>query len=244
MNPAVTERAEAAGAAPSGAADLLRRLDCRRVGSREERDALYALRYRAYLDAGLIEPSESRMICDQYESSPDTWTFGLHLDGELCASIRIHVLSRNARSGYTPAIYGDVLDPLLDRGQVFIDAARFVVDPVRSRQHPDLALLTLRLAYLACDHFDADTGIAMVREDHEAFYRRFFRHEKVAGPRPFPGWTTRRNVLMFSDFRADRDAVLARFPIMGSTAAERRRLFGIAAGRPAGSELLPAEAAE
>jgi hypothetical protein len=227
----------------SGAA-LLERIAYRHISASDQRDALFRMRYRAYLEAGLIDPSADGRVFDHYEDAPDTWTFGIDLDGELCASIRLHVLSMHARSGYTPAIYGDVLDPLLDRGQVFVDASRFVVDPRHSTRHPDLALLTLRLAYVACDHFAADTGIAMIREDHEAFYRRFFRHEKIAGPRPFPGWPTRKNVLMFSDFRGRREAVMARFPVMESTASERCRLFGTPGGRPAGSELLPAEAAE
>ncbi|MGL3107970.1 N-acyl amino acid synthase FeeM domain-containing protein [Bradyrhizobium sp. BR 1432] len=38
----------------------------------------WRLRYRVYLDAGLIEPSESGMVSDQYEDAPNAWTFGIH----------------------------------------------------------------------------------------------------------------------------------------------------------------------
>ena len=77
--------------------------------------------------------------------------------------------------------------------------------------------MTLRLAYLACDHFNADTGLAMVRTDHQAFYHRVFLHETISEPRSFPGWHSKKVVLMASDFRKLRERVLARFPIMRST---------------------------
>ena len=44
-------------------------------------------------------------------------------------------------------------------------------------------------------------------------------------PRPFPGWHSRQVVLMASDFSKLRERVLTRFPIMRSSAFERRMLF-------------------
>jgi hypothetical protein len=122
-------------------------------------------------------------------------------------------------------LFGDVLHKRLDRGEVFVDPARFAADPEKSQRFQELPYLTLRLAYLACDHFNADTGLAMVRTDHHAFYRRVFLHETLTEPRAFPGWHSRKVVLMASDFRTLREKVMARFPIMRSNAFERRMLF-------------------
>ena len=97
--------------------------------------------------------------------------------------------------------------------------------PETAKLFPELPYVTLRLAYLACDHFNADTGLAMVRTDHQAFYRRVFFHEMVSEPRAFPGWHSKQVVLMASDFRELRERVLARFPIMRSTVFERQKLF-------------------
>ena len=126
---------------------------------------------------------------------------------------------------YSTELFGDVLHSRLDRGEVFIDPARFSADPEKSQRFPELPYLTLRLAYLACEYFNADTGLAMVRTDHHAFYRRVFLHETLSEPRAFPGWHSKKVVLMASDFRSLRERVLARFPIMRSTPAERRMLF-------------------
>src|SRR5262249_49353287 len=97
--------------------------------------------------------------------------------------------------------------------------------PEKAQRFPELPYLTVRLAYLACDYFNADTGLAMVRTDHQAFYRRVFLSETIAGPRPFPGWDTKKVVLMASDFPKVREKILTRFPIMRSNAFERRMLF-------------------
>jgi hypothetical protein len=200
-------------------------VDYRLIETPEERDSVYLMRYRAYLHGGLISPSESRRIIDCYDDSPNAWIFGIYLDGELCSSLRLHVLTSEWRMSYTTELFGDALLGRLDRGEVFIDPARFAADPEKAKRFPELPYVTLRLAYLACDHFNADTGLAMVRTDHQAFYRRVFLHETITEPRAFPGWHSKKVALMASDFRTLRETVLARFPIMRSSAFERRMLF-------------------
>jgi hypothetical protein len=200
-------------------------VDYRLIETPEERDSVYFLRYKAYLHGGLILPSESRRVNDCYDDAPNAWIFGVYVDGELCSSLRIHVLTSESRMSYSTELYGDVLHSRLDRGEVFVDPARLAADPEKAKRFPELPYVTLRLAYLACDHFNADTGLAMVRPDHQPFYRRVFLHEPIAEPRAFPGWHTMKTSLMASDFRMLREKVLARFPIMRSSAFERRMLF-------------------
>jgi N-acyl-L-homoserine lactone synthetase len=209
---------------PRGSA-LFDRVDYRLIETQEERDSVYLMRYRAYLHGGLISPSESRRVYDRYDDAPNVWIFGIFVDGELCGSFRLHVLTPECRLSYTTELFGDVLHERLDRGEVFIDPARFVADPETAQRFQELPYLTVRLAYLACDYFNADTGLAMVRTDHQAFYRRIFLSETIAGPRPFPGWDTKQVVLMASDFRNVREKILTRFPLMRSSAFERRMLF-------------------
>jgi hypothetical protein len=204
---------------------LFDRLDYRLIETPEERDLVYLMRYRAYLHGGLISPSESRRIIDVYDDAPNAWIFGIYLDGELCSSLRLHVLTSESRMSYSTELFGDVLHSRLDRGEVFIDPARFAADPEKAKRFPELPYVALRLAYLACDHFNADTGLAMVRTDHQAFYRRVFLHETITEPRAFPGWHSKKVALMASDFRTLRERVLARFPIMRSSAFERQMLF-------------------
>jgi hypothetical protein len=203
---------------------LFDRLDYRRIETPEEKDRLYLMRYRAYLQGGLILPSESLRVSDQYDDAPNAWTFGIYVDGELCGSLRLHVLTSEWRMSYATELFGDVLHPRLDRGEVFVDPARFVADPEKAQRFPELPYLTLRLAFLACEYFNADTGLALVRAEHQAFYRRVCLHETIAEPRSFPN-VLKKVALMASDHRARREQVLARFPIMRSSAFEQRTLF-------------------
>jgi hypothetical protein len=203
---------------------LFDRVDYRRIETPEEKDRLYLMRYRAYLQGGLILPSESLRVSDRYDDAPNASTFGIYVDGELCSSLRLHVLTSEWRMSYATELFGDVLHPRLDQGEIFVDPARFVADPEKAQQFPELPYLTLRLAFLACEYFNADTGLALVRAEHQAFYRRVCLHETIAEPRSFPN-VLKKVALMASDHRARREQVLARFPIMRSSAFERRTLF-------------------
>jgi hypothetical protein len=208
------------------------RVDYRLIETPEEKDCIYRMRYRAYLHGGLILPTESQRVTDCYDDAPNVWIFGVYVDGELCSSIRLHVLTPEWRMSFSTEFFGDVLHDRLDRGEVFVDPARFAADPEMAQRFPELPYLTVRLGYLACDHFNADTGLALVRPDHQAFYRRVLLSETIGEPRPFPSFSgSKQVVLMASDFRAVRERILTRFPIMRSSALERRILFDRAGHR-------------
>src|SRR5262245_20302433 len=208
---------------------LFDRIDYRPIETPEEKDQLYLMRYRAYTQGGLIPLSGSERYSDCYDDAPNAWTVGIYVDGELFSSIRIHVLTSEHRMSCTTDLFGDVLHPRLDQGEVFIDPARFVADPDKAQRFPELPYLTVRLGYLACEYFNADTGLALVRPAHQSFYRRVFLNETIAEPRPFPN-ALASVALMASDFWHVREKVLAPFPIMLSSAFERRMLFERADG--------------
>src|ERR1700758_4286524 len=80
-------------------AGLFDRIDYRRIETTEDKDQLYAMRYRAYLHGGLIVPSEKQRVSDRYDDAPNAWTFGIYVDGELCSSLRLHVLTSHLGGG-------------------------------------------------------------------------------------------------------------------------------------------------
>ena len=172
-------------------------------------------------------------VTDQYDDLPNSWTFGVFLFGELYSSVRISVLTPDGGSPCSAEAFGEILHPRLDRGEVIIDPARFVADPDKVKRFPELPYLTLRLAYMACEYFNADLGLAIVRAEHQAFYRRVFLHETIAEPRMFPG-LLKPVGLMAADFPTMKEKVFERYPMMRSTAFERRMLFERAGARRAG----------
>src|SRR3954463_12059459 len=230
--------AEASNAALGRSSDLLEQVDYRLAQTPEEKEEIYNLRSRAYLREGAVKESPEQRVTDQYDDLPNSWTFGVFFHGELYSSVRISVLTSEWRQSCSNEAFGEILTPRLDRGEVIIDPARFVADPDRVKRFPELPYLTLRLAYMACDYFNADLGLAVVRAEHQGFYRKGFLHETIAEPRFFPG-LLKPVGLMAADFPTMKEKVFERYPMMRSTAFERRMLFE----RPGSRTSRPARAA-
>jgi hypothetical protein len=204
--------------------DLLTQVDYRLAETPEEKEEIYRLRYRAYLREGAILPSESQRLSDNYDDAPNAWTFGVYLHGQLCSSIRVSVLTSEWRMSPSVELFGELLHPELDKGRVFIDPTRFVADPEQARRFPELPYATVRLGYVAGIHFNADVGLAIVRPEHQAFYRRLFLQETWGEPRLYPG-LVKPVGLMAAHYPTMREKVFARYPFLHSSAFERRMLF-------------------
>lgn len=216
--------AESRPTAYARGSDLLEQVDYRLAQTREEKEEIYNLRYRAYLREGAVKESAEQRVTDQYDDLPNSWTFGVYVAGELYSSVRISLLTSEYRQSCSAEAFGEILLPMLDQGKVIVDPARFVADPDKVRRLPELPYVTLRLAYMACEYFNADLGLAIVRAEHQAFYRRVFLHETIAEPRMFPG-LLKPVGLMAADFPRLKEKVFERYPMMRSTAFERRMLF-------------------
>jgi hypothetical protein len=214
-------------------AELLDRVDYRLAVTEEERDAIYRLRYRAYLNEGAIEPHRDRKVSDRFDDLTNSWIFGVYFDDVLASSIRISVASPANSDTPSVAVFPDLLEPELNEGKIMVDPTRFVAEPAREKRFPELPYLTLRLAYAACGFFNADLGLASVRAEHQGFYRRVFMHKPLAPPREYPG-LVKPISLMAVNYPAMRDKVFERYPMMRSTAFERRMLFE-RAGEPQSS---------
>jgi hypothetical protein len=229
--------AEAIAIVPVRSADPLEHVDYRLAETREEKENIYRLRYRAYLREGAILPSESERVTDAYDDLANNFTFGIYVQNELYSSIRISVLSSEWRGSPSSEMFADLIHPELDRGKIIIDPTRFVADPEKAKTFPELPYITVRLGYVACGHFNADIGLANVRPEHRAFYRKVFLQEPWGEPRLYPG-LIKPVGLMAADYLSIRDKVFQRFPYMRSSAFERRMLFN-RKGQTARLGLLP-----
>src|SRR6478609_8461080 len=210
---------------PSGRSlDLVDQVDYRLATTTQQKEEIYNLRYRAYLREGAVRPSADERVVDQFEDAPNAWTFGVYFHGELYSSIRISVLTSEWRRSISVELFGDVLHPRLDKGLVFIDSTRFVADPDKARNFPELPYVTVRLGSTAGVYFNADYGLAIVRPEHQAFYRRVFLQETWCEPRLYPG-LVKPVGLMAAHLPTVRERVLARYPFLRSSAFERRMLF-------------------
>jgi hypothetical protein len=204
--------------------ELLNHVDYRVAETPAEREQIYRLRYRAYLQEGAIEPRADERVTDRFDDLPNTWIFGVYYDGALASSIRVSVATPEMPISPSVDAFSDVLHPELAKGRVIVDPTRFVAEPTRARTYRELPYLTVRLGYVGCEHFGADLGLASVRADHAAFYRRVFLQEMMAPARLPPGMI-KPVCLMAADYRAVRERIFQRYPYFRTSLFERRMLF-------------------
>lgn len=209
---------------------LLDEIDYRPVGDGEERENVYRLRYGAYLAAGLTPANAMGELKDRHDGSSNSWTFGLYIDDCLASSIRISVASREHGTTSAVDFFPDIMGPDIEQGLVIVDPNRLATDRDAARAHPDLAMLTVRLGYVAAVHFDADVVTATVRAEHCAFYKRVFGMRPDCLPRVIP--PIQKPFCLMSFRNGSMEPILNRYPVFRSTPAERARLFDGFAGPP------------
>jgi len=209
---------------PERVASLLERVDYRRADTVEEREAIFRLRYDAYLREGAIKPSHPPRYTDALDDTPNCWIFGIYLDGELASSIRLHVAAKPQDQLPALNVFSDLLSPAIEAGKVIIDPTRFVADFGIARAYPELPYITVRIGWLAGEYFKASGILATVRAEHQAFYKRIFGHRPVCPPRPYPSLEKPISLMML-DYPAMVEQVHRRYPFFRSTFFERRMLF-------------------
>ena len=204
---------------------LLERVEYRRVESDEDKTSVFRMRHDAYVGAGSIEPNPEGVFTDPYDDLPNVWMIGVHVHGELMASLRVHVALGPHRQVPTKSPFPEVIDPLLSAGKMIVEGSRLVSKVETARRFPQMPYVTLRPMYMAECHFGADYIAGGCRVEHQAFYRRMCSGEAwVDEPRPYPG-LNKPVTLVGYDCRAKRGKHYSRYPFCLSSEEERRRMF-------------------
>lgn len=219
---------------------LLERTEYRRCDKGEELEDIYRLRYDAYKLSDLVPENPDQIVHDKYDDLPNCHRFGVYVDGRLVSTLRLHEVTRETPWSPSMSVYSDLLMPRLEAGERFIDPSRFAADPEWSRIFPQIPYVTLRLAGMACFHFDAPFCISMIREDHAAFYRRVYKSRPIGEARPYEGVINCSALLYQADVLAIQDETFARFPFFWSSKMEQRLMFGtVTDGELAPLTILP-----
>ncbi len=204
--------------------EILDRVEYSRVRMDVTDNPIYRLRYEAYRREESVPFNDAGIVVDDLDTAPNGMSFGVHIDGELVSSIRLHHVSAKHPFGPSMKSCPDVLEPLLARGETFIDPSRFTADYEASLAYPALPFLTLRIAVMASLFFKADACLALVRPEHTAFYRRVFGSEEMSDVRVYPGLAF--PVALYGAYvNVKLPATLRRYPFFMSTEEEREKLF-------------------
>lgn len=221
--------AQIAGAASRFSDRILRfleRVEHRVARTPAEREAVFRLRYEAYIRNGLIETrADGRLHDERYDDAPNAWITMTFIDGELASTTRVNLGADETAILPAFTVYPDVIGPYLRAGRLIVELTRTAARLDFAGHFPELPYVTLRPTYLAAMHFNVDFAIATARADHVAFFRRVFGFAPWCEPRDYPDFTAKVACLGM-DFHALRERNETRYPFFCSTAAEREALFG------------------
>jgi len=206
----------------------LDRIEYRLAVDADARDRIFNLRYRAYLREGAIAPSDNERFTDPVDDQPNCLIFGVYADGDLAGAIRISLTVPGLPHVPTASVFPDEILPQIEAGLVLVDPTRFVADAAWSRELPELPYLTLRLPWLAMEHFGADIMLAAVRPEHYPFYRRLWGNTVVGAPRLYPG-LAKPVLLSQLDYGKAAPRVHALYPFFRARQDEREIIFGTGA---------------
>lgn len=209
--------------------EILDRVEYRRVESQEDMEEVARMRYRAYKLANILTLNEARLI-DPVDFDDHAYIFGVYFEERLISTVRIHHVTPEHRVSITRDMYPKEIDAFLDSGMTLIDPVRFAADPEIIGEMPALPYLTLRIASMAADYFDADRVLQLVSPQHAPFYKRVFYADTVVPAQDGVGKYNIPLTLMATRTREVRAALYARFPFFVSQPHERRMMFRRADG--------------
>jgi hypothetical protein len=204
---------------------LLERVEYRRAESAEDKNAIFRMRYDAYLRENAIAPRASGQFYDPFDDAWNVRIIGMFIDGELASSIRIHIATSEDDPLPGKSVFPEAVLPRLRQGRIVVDPTRFVTRLEFSRRFHEMPYLTVRPGWMAGEYFKADFILATCRAEHQAYYRRVFGHETWCGAKDYP--TLKKPLAcMGLDYLAAKDRVLQRYPFYKSSEAEREALLG------------------
>jgi hypothetical protein len=197
-------------------------IEYRRITCAEDLFYIDQLRKKAYRRTDIFQ----KQLNDQYDPfdhDPNVFLFGIYKEGDLIATIRIHHVHAQDRSALPLIHFTQFADSLLDQGFSFIAPTKLVIDPDLEDNSLNPAIFVLRLGFLAVMHFKSDFGLSLIRQGHEAFYRRVFQSTQVT---PWEKMQTyNATCSLHSSPYGLADAICRRYPVFHSLEKERKMLF-------------------
>ncbi|KGF69535.1 hypothetical protein LL06_10015 [Hoeflea sp. BAL378] len=207
-----------------GVMRLLESIEYRRIESADDIEDIARLRYKAFTMVGLAQENHESLLIDELDFKPNAHVMGIFFDEQLVSTIRVHHVTAAQRDSVAVARFPDVMNPLLDAGNTFIDPVRFAADPEIMRDYPALPYLTLRVATMATVFFDVDYCLSVIKPNHRAFYKRVFQTIELAGPRFIEQYNNNLE-LHAANAEELKRTLFKRFPFFNSQPYERKMMF-------------------
>jgi hypothetical protein len=204
--------------------EFSKRVRCRLASSYVERNAIFKLRYRSYLRAGLISQNAFGRYIEEHDHAANSHLIGLYVDRRLITSLRIQIGTRTTPIFPSLELFPDILGPLLRNKATVIDMSCVATDALFARPYALLPHLILRTWILAAEHFQADYIAAAARPQHQLFFKRALDAELHSEMRQSPHRPEPVGLLTLN-FGVSAKRLYDNLPFLRSTSNERYGLF-------------------
>ncbi len=204
--------------------NLLDRVEYRRMTSAEDMAAVETLRRASYSNREFIDAENFGSFIDEHDRSEDCYVVGVYIDEALISTVRLHVASSKHLHGPTAAYFPARAGQLVLDGNCYIDPSRFAADHQMLWQYPAIPFLTLRVAAMGSEYFNASHCMTVVTADTASFYRRSFGSVDMEPPQAVRGFTVPLTLLgaRIDDIRARLET---RLPFFKSQHWEQKMMF-------------------
>ena len=174
-------------------------------GPGTDKRAIYALRYRAFLDIGVITPRTDALFFDRYDDLETAYTIGAFNSGVCVGSFRLTFGTGTAGSNTMPcqSVFTEVAQLEADGFANLVEFTRMVVAPELSNTsfRTTLYAALVRAGLIVAHAARADYGLISVHPDLVRFYGAMCGFRSLARSESYPGINAPA-VLMGRNFRA------------------------------------------
>ena len=204
--------------------NFAKRVTCRLARGYVERDAIFKLRYQAYLRAGLVSQNSFGRHIESADHAANAYLMGLYIDHRLVSSLRLQIGSAATPNFPSLEFFPHVLEPILRSDKTIIDMSCVATDGELARRYVLMPYLILRSWIMVAEHFHADYIAASMRPQHQRFYERVLNsglHSELRlPPRHLTGVS-----LVIIDFARSANHLYENLPFLRSTPSERQQMF-------------------
>ena len=208
-------------------------------GPGTNKQAIYALRYRAFIDIGVITSRPDALFFDCYDDLKSTFSIGAFSDGVCVGSFRLTFGNGRASNVTMPcqSVFSQIADLEAEGHKSLVEFTRMVVAPelTNTSFRTTLYAALVRAGLIIAHAAHADYGLISIHPNLVRFYAAMCGFQTMARAESYPGINAPA-VLMGREFRALDEKRVKQNPFFKISPAEiesaRETMFAVREAMP------------
>jgi hypothetical protein len=216
--------------------ELLDCVELSRVGKVVSLEQIASFRYRCYRHGDMVEWRRDQKLIDDGEETPNSFVFAMQMKNILIGTFRIHYVESLQDFSQARDEYPDVIRPLLDKGETYLEPTRMAIEPAIRAEYPQMKLVFMATFAALAAILKPRHVFFVVRREHVAFYTRGFGFQQLKQEKPYHG-IKQPLALMGGDYMSGIQAAMQALPYLQISERLQTFIMSDFADRPAISRL-------